>query len=145
MQTKNELLIRWRIGRDDRELLAIDDRCYIESMTQRDLKDILSDRRVICVVAEDAGKIIGYCIYQLQPKAIRIIRCGVDPRSRRCGAATAFLDRFKTRLLSDRRRIVWVDVAGDSIAAQLCLSRAGFVAEPLPLDMIRFEFRKEMP
>jgi len=143
MQTKNELLIRWRIGRDDREVLQIDDRCYIESMTQRDLKDLLADRSVIAVVAEDRGHILCYCIYQLGKNAIRILRMGVDPRERRCGVATAMLDRLKDKVANHRRTEITVEVAGHAIAAQLCLCRAGFVAEPMPLDQIRFTFRKE--
>lgn len=136
------LLIRWRIQSDNSALLRIDSRCYLEPLTHTDLNNMLRDRSVIAVVAEDRGNVLGYCIYQLRPSAIKILRMGVDTIERRNGIATAFLDRLKSKLRVDRDTIV-MDTPGVSLAAQLCLAKAGFVAEPRPNDMIRFTFDLE--
>ena len=144
MHTANDLTIRWMILRDDREVLRIDDCCYIESLTHSDLIKTLREPSVIAVVAEDRGHILGYCIYRLGGFTIEILRLGVDPRERRNGVGTALLDRLKSKLKGQRRDTITIDTPGVSLAAQLFLSKAGFTAEARPGDVIRFTFDLEV-
>ena len=138
------MLIRWRIQSDNASLLRIDSRCYLDSLTAVDLNTMLRDNRVIADVAEDRGNVLGYCIYQLRPRVIKILRMGVDTIERRNGIATAFLERLKSKLGKQDRDTIVMDTPGVSLAAQLCLAKAGFVAEPRPDDMIRFTFDLEV-
>jgi [ribosomal protein S18]-alanine N-acetyltransferase len=143
MHTANDLTIRWRIDRDNLDLIRIDERCYLDPLTHNDLIAMLRDRNVISVVAEDRGHVLGYVIYRLSRWRIEILRMGVDPIERRCGVGTAMLQRLKDKLSHQRRDTLRVDVPGMSLAAQLCLQRCGFVGESRPGDVIRFEFHLE--
>jgi [ribosomal protein S18]-alanine N-acetyltransferase len=143
MHTAHDLTIRWQINRDNKEIICIDERCYLEPLIYSDLIDMLKDRNVIGIVAEDRGHVLGYVIYRLSRWRIEILRMGVDPIERRCGVGTAMLQRLKDKLSHQRRDTLRVDVPGMSLAAQLCLQRCGFVGESRPGDVIRFEFHLE--
>lgn len=140
MHTAHDLTIRWMIRRDFGEMLYIDARCYVESMTEAELIRTLKQNSVISVVLEHEDEIYGYCIYELVAGAIKIIRFGVEPKRRRCGVATALLQRLKDKLSNQRRDTIVTVVSGQAIQAQLCLARCGFVAEPQPFDLIRFTY-----
>jgi len=140
---ENTMLIRWRIKSDNSSLIRIDARCYLDALTHTSLAEMLRDRSVIAVVAEDRGNVLGYCIYQLRPTAIKILRMGVDTIERRNGIATAFLERLKSKLGKLDREAIVMDTPGVSLPAQLCLAKNGFVAEQRPNDMIRFTFDLE--
>jgi len=144
MHTANDLTIRWMIRRDDREVLRIDERCYLESLSHSELIKTLRESSVIAVVAEDRGHVLGYCIYRLAGFTIEILRLGVDPRERRNGVGTALIERLKSKLKGQRRDTITIDTPGVSLAAQLFLSKAGFVAEARPGDVIRFTFDLEI-
>jgi len=141
---ESTLTIRWRIGRDDRDILRIDERCYLDRLTHTSLAAMLRDRNVIAVVAEDRGHVLGYCIYRLGGFVIEILRLGVDPRERRNGVGTALIDRLKSKLMNQRRDTITIETPGVSLAAQLFLSKAGFTAEARPGDVIRFTFDLEV-
>ena len=141
---ESTLTIRWRIGRDDKDILRIDERSYLDRLTHTSLAAMLRDRNVIAVVAEDRGHVLGYCIYRLGGFVIEILRLGVDPRERRNGVGTALIDRLKSKLMNQRRDTITIDTPGVSLAAQLFLSKAGFVAESRPGDVIRFTFDLEV-
>ena len=138
------LTIRWMIRRDDRDVLRIDERCYLESLSHSELIKTLRESSVIAVVAEDRGHVLGYCIYELAGFEIRILRMGVDPRERRNGVGTALLERLKSKLVNQRRDTITIETPGVSLAAQLFLSKAGFTAEARPGDVIRFTFDLEV-
>ena len=141
---ESTLTIRWMIRRDDREVLMIDDRCFIEPLTQHALIDLLRDRNVLAVVAEERGHVLGYCIYRLGGFVIEILRLGVDPRERRNGVGTALIDRLKSKLLNQRRDTITIDVLGTSVGQQYFLANAGFMAESRPGDVIRFTYDLEV-
>ena len=137
---ESTLTIRWRIGRDDKAILRIDERCYLDRLTHTSLAAMLRDRSVIAVVAEERGHVLGYCIYRLGGFVIEILRLGVDPRERRNGVGTALIDRLKSKLLNQRRDTITIDVLGTSVGQQYFLANAGFMAESRPGDVIRFTF-----
>jgi len=132
--------IRWMTRRDYEEVLYVDARCYEDPLTYTELIRTLRNNSVISVVLEQDDEILGYCIYELSAGAIKIIRFGVEPKHRRCGVATALLQRLKDKLSNQRRNTIAVIVSGQAIQAQLCLARCGFVAEPQPFDLIRFTY-----
>ena len=134
--------IRWMIGSDMKAVLDIDDCCYSESWSARELRACMASRAIIGLTVEDRGTLLGFVIYELAGRSIRIVRMGVDPRERRCGVATSMLDRLKSKLSSQRRLVLTVDVDGHSIFAQKCLAKNGFTAEPLPNDVIRFTYKQ---
>ena len=70
MHTAHDLTIRWQINRDNKEIICIDERCYLEPLIYSDLIDMLKDRNVIGIVAEDRGHVLGYVIYRLDRKSV---------------------------------------------------------------------------
>ena len=143
MHTANDLTIRWRKTSDNSTIIKIDQHCYLNALQYSDLIKILREPPVVAIVAEDRGHILGYAIYRLSGFAIEIIRIGVDPRERRNGVGTALIDRLKSKLKGQRRDTITIDTPGVSLAAQLFLSKAGFMAESRPGDVIRFTFDLE--
>lgn len=141
---ESTLTIRWYISSDKQDVLYIDERCYLDALTHTSLTELLRDKNTIAIVAEDRGHILGYCIYRLSKFAIKILRLGVDTIERRNGFGTAMIDRLKYKLRTNGRDTITIDTPGVSLAAQLFLSQAGFVAEPRPNDMIRFTYDLEV-
>ena len=140
MTTDLDSHIRWMIRSNYSEVLYVDARCYEDPLTYTELIRTLRNNSVISVVLEDDNEIHGYCIYELSAGTIKIIRFGVEPTHRRCGVATALLQRLKDKLSNQRRDTIVTVVSGQAIQAQLCLARCGFVAEPQPFDLIRFTY-----
>lgn len=143
MHTANDLTIRWRKTSDNSTIIKIDQHCYLNALQYSELIKLLREPSVIAIVAEERGHVLGYAIYRLSGFAIEIIRIGVDPRERRNGVGTALIDRLKSKLKGQRRDTITIDTPGVSLAAQLFLSKAGFMAESRPGDVIRFTFDLE--
>jgi ribosomal-protein-alanine N-acetyltransferase len=143
MMAQTDINLRWCIRRDDKQILAIDDVGYVEPWSQADLLTALRNRDVIGIVAEDENRrVIGFCVYRLERETVRILRLAVEPRERRNGVATAMIERLKSKILTQRRSQIVVEVDGHQVFAQHMLSRCGFRAKCLPDDGIRFTYKE---
>ena len=143
-----EPTIRWCVLKHDTpDVLRIDQACYPPGarLTEDDLA-MLCRRHIVVVSQNERDRITGYCAYSLADDHYQILRLAVAPAFRRCGFATAMLDRLLGRMFSpgyDRTRIVAL-VDGKQLAAQMFFSRLTFKAETVPdTDTMLFEYRVE--
>ena len=127
--------------RDSASILRIDKPCYPESQLLADDLATLC-RRHIVVVAEEYGRIRGYCVYSREEDHFYILRLAVAPASYRRGLATLMVDRLIGMLMSPsgyRRDKIVALVGGRQMYAQYFFSAMGFRASPVPgTDTMRF-------
>ena len=133
-----DVLIRWIIQADHKEVLDIDFHSYTDDLSL----DILRDRAVIAVVSEDSsGNVVGFCIYRLGTGSVEILRLAVQPKYRRCGIATAMIKRITEKVMLNRRRVCVALVDERSLNAHLLLKSCGFVGTQCGNE-IRFRYER---
>ena len=122
------LTVRWMIRSDTRDVLDIDaDRYGADAMNEKELVYLLQQRNAIGMVIEDedSAEIVGYMIYMLEKKSLRLVRIAV--KYQREGIGRKLIERLKTKVRNDakRGRLVWV-VPEYNLSAQLFARSMGF-------------------
>lgn len=124
MPTKTRL--RLGICKEDlADLAAIDSACFgLDKWTEEDFLHVLRVRNCIGVVAEVAGKIAGYMLYEFHPEHLEVLRFAVAPTFQRLGVGTAMIARLQAKCTWRRPRLV-ADVPDDLLSAHLLLKACG--------------------
>ena len=146
--------IRYWIRRDLAAVLAIDEACaQWDCWTADDHLWCARQVNVIALVVEESvtGRIVGFVVYALEARSVRILRLAVHPDHQSCGVGTLMVDKMLSKLThSNRRSRVVIDV--DEQDVQMCgwLSGQGFIGTlirgwnpdmDIGGDGIRFEWR----
>ena len=120
--------IRWLIRRDMPAVLEIEAASFEFAWTEEDFICCLRQRNCIGMVAEVAGKVVGYMIYELQKSRLRILNFAVHPDSRRGGVGRQMVRRLIDKLSQQRRTEIVLEVRETNLPAQLFFKGAGFRA-----------------
>jgi ribosomal-protein-alanine N-acetyltransferase len=135
-----ETHIRWMIRRDMPEVLAIETASFEFPWCEDDFLRALQQRNCIGMVAEHEGRIVGFMVYELHKTQIHVLNFAVAPELRRHGIGSQMLAKLSSKLSSERRTRIVLEVRETNLAAQLFFRAAGFRA----ISVLR-EFYEDTP
>lgn len=126
--------IRWMIRRDMPEVLAIEGGSFEFPWHEEDFMRCLRQRNCIGMVAEHAERIVGFMIYELHKSRLHVLNFAVAPTYRRRHVGAQMIQKLISKLSSQRRTRVSLEVRETNLPAQLFFKRNGFVATAVLRD-----------
>ncbi len=140
--------IRWMIRRDMAEVLDIERSAFEFPWFEEEFIRCLRQRNCIGMVAEHAERVVGFMIYELHKTRLRILNFAVAADCRRRGVGRQMIDKLISKLSSQRRTRISLEVRETNLAAQVFFRAAGFKAttvlhefyEDSPEDALIFEY-----
>jgi ribosomal-protein-alanine N-acetyltransferase len=127
-EQKAKTHIRWMIRRDMPEVLRIEHVSFDFPWCEDDFLDHLRQRNCIGMVAELDEKIVGFMVYELHERELRILRFAVHPEHRRRKVGTQMGLKLIGKLSNRRRSRIVIDVRETHLEAQLFFRQLGFRA-----------------
>jgi ribosomal-protein-alanine N-acetyltransferase len=125
---ETRLQIRWMIRRDMAEVLDIEHESFEFPWSEDDFIRCLRQRNCIGMVAELAGEIVGFMIYELHKTRLHVLNFCVAPRYRRHGIGLRMVQKLIGKLSQQRRTRIVLEVRETNLAAQLFFRAIGFRA-----------------
>lgn len=127
-----DLQIRWMMRDDLPQVLAIENDLFEYPWSEEDFIRTLRRRNCIGMVADAGGAeetlLIGFMIYELGKRRIRLLSLSVHPAYQRCGVGRALVDKLKTKLFMLRRPVILAEVCDSNLDAHLFFRAQGFRA-----------------
>lgn len=120
--------IRWMLRRDMPETLAIEARSFERQWSEEDFIRCLRQRNCIGMVAEHAERVVGFMLYELHRNRLHVLNFAVHPDFRRRGVGRAMIAKLRSKLSSQRRNCINLEVRETNLAAQLFFRACGFRA-----------------
>ncbi len=120
--------IRWMIRRDMAEVLDIEQRSFEFSWSEDDFIRCLRQRNCIGMVAEHEEQVVGFMLYELHKNRLHILNFAVREDMRRRGVGQQMAKKLISKLSSQRRNRILLEVRETNLAAQLFFRNAGFRA-----------------
>ena len=141
--------IRWMIRRDMREVLDIERTSFEFPWLEEDFIRCLRQRNCIGMVAEHGDQVVGFMIYELHKSRLHILNFAVSERARHQGVGQQMIDKLISKLTSQRRTRITLEVRETNLAAQLFFKANRFRAtsvlrsyyEDSPEDAYVMQFR----
>ena len=118
--------IRWMIRRDMNEVLQIERDSFDFHWTEEDFFCCLRQRTRIGMVAEHAGQVVGFMIYELHKTRLHILNFAVAPDFCRTGIGTQMVDKLVSMLSRQRRKELVLEVRETNVVAQFFFQEMGF-------------------
>lgn len=128
MTTKAQVQIRWLIRRDMAEVLEIERHSFEFAWTEEDFLCSLRQRNCIGMIAESAGEILGFMVYELHKDNLKIANFAVHQSFRRQGVGTAMVNRLVDKLSQQRRKRIVLELRETNMQAALFFRSQRFVA-----------------
>lgn len=150
----SQVHIRWMIRKDVDRVMEIENQSFRYPWTLDDLLWIMRQRNCVGMVAEIDGEVVGYMVYELHKNRLEIKNMAVDTTYRNQGVGSAMVDKLQSKLTSDRRHKVALQISEMNTHAHLFFSRHGFLATEIvrglygpecPEDSYRFEYDVKQP
>jgi len=143
--------IRWMIRRDMAEVLDIERESFEFPWFEEDFIRCLRQRNCIGMVAEHGERVVGFMIYELHKTRLHILNFAIAGGARRRNIGSQMAEKLITKLSSQRRTRITLEVRETNLAAQLFFKAAGFRAttvlrayyEDSPEDAYLMQFRYE--
>lgn len=132
--------IRWMIRRDMASVLEIEDKSFEFPWSEEEFVRCLRQRNCIGMVAEKDDAVVGFMIYELHKNRLHLLNFAVAPNYRRMGAGRAMIDKLVSKLSSDRRNRIMLEVRETNLEAQLFFRQLDFRA----ISVLR-EFYEDTP
>lgn len=120
--------IRWLTRSDMVDVLRIESASFDNPWIEDDFLNALRQRNCIGMVAELAGRVVGFMIYELHKGKLEILDFAVDPRYRRQGVGRQMVDRLKNKLSQQGRNELRLLVRERNLVAQLFFRSQEFLA-----------------
>lgn len=120
--------IRWMIGRDMPEVLAIELASFAGGWTRDDFVAALRAKNCIGMVAEVGDRVVGYMVYTLEKDRLTILNFAVEPAYRRQDIGTQMALKLAAKLSSHRRTHLLLHCRESNLAAHLFWRSCGFRA-----------------
>lgn len=141
--------IRWMIRRDMEEVLSIEQHSFEFPWFEEDFIRCLRQRNCIGMVAEHGERVVGFMIYELHKTRLHILNFAVAPEFRRRDVGRQMVDKLVSKLSSQRRTRITLEVRETNLPAQLFFKQLGFRAtmvlrsfyEDSPEDAYMMQFR----
>ncbi len=123
-----DVQIRWMIRRDMPEVLNIEQGSFEFPWSEEDFIRCLRQRNCIGMVAENANRVVGFMIYELNRNQLHILNFAVRPDFRRRGIGRQMGEKLIGKLSQQRRNRIVLEVRETNLAAQVFFRRIGFKA-----------------
>jgi len=120
--------VRWMIRKDMPRVLDIEFATFDFPWCKPDFIRCLRQQNCIGIVCEHDGLVVGYMIYELHRKKIRVLNFAVAPGCRRQGVGRAMVAKLKSKLSEQRRFRICLAVRERNLDAQLFFRSQGFQA-----------------
>ena len=128
MQPAQVGYIRWLIRRDMPEILAIENQSFDDPWTEDQWLACIRERNHIGMVAERNGVIVGYMAYALESRKLVLLNLAVRTEFRRSGVGMSMIQKLRSKLHPQRRRMLVANVAETNLQAQLFMRACGLTA-----------------
>lgn len=126
--------IRWMIRRDMTEVLDIERDSFEFPWFEEDFIRCLRQRNCIGMVAEQGERVVGFMIYELHKTRLHILNFAVAADCRRLGVGEQMIAKLQSKLSSQRRTRITLEVRETNLAAQLFFRTGGFRATSVLRD-----------
>ncbi|OHB76331.1 MAG: ribosomal-protein-alanine N-acetyltransferase [Planctomycetes bacterium RBG_16_64_10] len=141
--------IRWMIRRDMQEVLGIERECFEFPWSEDDFVRCLRQRNCIGMVAEYDDRVVGYMVYELHKTRLHILNFSVSQHMRRLNIGAQMIEKLISKLSSQRRSRITLEVRETNLPAQLFFRANGFRAvsvlrgyyEDTPEDAYLMQYR----
>ncbi len=120
--------IRWMIQRDMPEVLAIERASFEFPWFEEDFISCLRRRNCIGMVAEHDEGVVGFMIYELHKTRLHILNFAVCESARQRGVGRQMAEKLISKLSSQRRTRISLEVRETNLPAQLFFKQVGFRA-----------------
>ena len=120
--------IRWMIRRDMPEVLAIEKAGFEFPWSEDEFVRCLRQRNCIGMVAETDDQIVGFMIYELHKNRLHVLNFAVHPAFRRRGIGRQMIEKLISKLSSQRRNRIMLEVRETNLPAQLFFRELGLRA-----------------
>lgn len=120
--------IRWMIRRDMEQVLDIEGSSFEFPWSEDDFIRCLRQRNCIGMVAEQGDNVLGFMIYELHKTRLHILNFSVNPTARRQGVGRQMIEKLVSKLSSQRRNRISLEVRETNLPAQLFFREGGFAA-----------------
>lgn len=120
--------IRWMIRRDMPEVLSIEANGFEFPWCEEDFIHCMRRRNCIGMVAEDDDRVVGFMIYELQKSRIHVLNFAVADDYRRRGVGSQMIAKLISKLSSQRRSRLILEIRETNLPAQLFFRENGFRA-----------------
>jgi ribosomal-protein-alanine N-acetyltransferase len=141
--------IRWMIRRDMAEVLDIERGSFEFPWYEEDFIRCLRQRNCIGMVAEHGERVVGFMIYELHKSRLHILNFSVADAFRYRDVGRQMANKLISKLSSQRRTRISLEVRETNLTAQLFFKQLGFRAttvlrsyyEDSPEDAYLMQFR----
>jgi len=148
-QQQARVHIRWMIRRDMPEVLEIEQQGFEFPWSEEDFVRCLRQRNCIGMVAEHDDRVVGYMIYELHRTRLHILNFSVSKGMRRLHVGAQMIEKLISKLSSQRRSRITLEVRETNLPAQLFFRAKGFRAvsvlrdyyEDTPEDAYLMQYR----
>ncbi len=120
--------IRWMIRRDMAEVLDIESQSFEFPWSEDDFIRCLRQRNCIGMVAEQDEQLVGFMIYELHKTRLHILNFAVSEDATRRSVGQQMIDKLISKLSSQRRTRITLEVRETNLDAQLFFRDCGFRA-----------------
>lgn len=129
------LTIRWLIRRDLPAVAAIERASFDDPWTEEDFVLSLRLSHTIGIVAVSGDEVAGFAVYELHPRAIRVVSLAVHPDYRRLGVCRALLRELRRKVAASGRTLTEARIAETNHEAQLAFRACGWRAIEIVHDV----------
>lgn len=129
------LTVRLLVRRDLPGVLHIEHASYAFPWSEVDFLSALRRSRCVGMVAEDAGTVVGFLIYETNAPWIDMVNVAVRESHRRQGVARRLIDYAKSKLGNRETRALRALISEDNLIAQLFFREQGFRATQIVADV----------
>lgn len=126
--------IRWMIRRDMAMVVGIENSSFEFPWSEEEFVKSLRRRNCIGMVAEHDERIVGYMIYELHKSRLHVLNFAVDPTFRRMGVGGQMINKLTSKLSSQRRYRILLEVRETNLQAQVFFRDMNFRAISLLRD-----------
>jgi ribosomal-protein-alanine N-acetyltransferase len=141
--------IRWMIRRDMNEVLETESSSFEFPWSEEDFIRCLRQRNCIGMIAEHEDRVVGFMIYELHKTRLHVLNFAVAARYRRYGVGTQMVSKLISKLSTQRRTRITLEVRETNLAAQLFFRSQAFRAvsvlrdyyEDTPEDAYLMQYR----
>ncbi len=120
--------IRWMIRRDMPAVLAIEESSFEFPWSEEEFIRCLRQRNCIGMVAERNDEVVGFMIYELHKNRLHLLNFSVSPECRRTDIGRSMVTKLISKLSTDRRNRIMLEVRETNLDAQLFFKSVGFRA-----------------
>ena len=125
---KIAIQVRWMLRKDMRDVLEIERTSFEDAWSQDDFSRCLRTRNCIGMVAEHAGRVAGFMVYELCGKKLQLLNIAVAVGIRRWSVGQAMINKLKRQVRDQRRSRITLAVRETNLDAQLFFKVQGFRA-----------------